>query len=57
MNDLLTLEALKWLESINYNEKTHKERIILIQAARIAYPDTTDNQSEEEILMKILRLV
>ena len=57
MNDLLSLEALKWLESINYSEKTHKERLILIKAARIAYPDPTDNQSEEEILMKILRLV
>lgn len=47
MNDLLTLEALEWLASIKYSEKTHEERLILIKAARIAYPDT-DKQSEEE---------
>lgn len=38
-NGLLTLEALAWLKSIDYASKTHEERIILIKAAKIAYPE------------------
>lgn len=38
-NGLLSLEALAWLKSIDYANKTHEERMILIDAARIAYPD------------------
>lgn len=36
---LLTLEALEWLKSVDYAHKNHEERMILIKAARIAYPD------------------
>lgn len=36
---LLSLKALAWLKSINYSEKTHEERLVLIEAAKIAYPD------------------
>ena len=39
MNELLSLEALAWLKSIGYANKTHEERIILIQAAKIIYPN------------------
>ena len=40
-NDLLSEEALKWLSSVSYCEKTHEERMALISAARIAYPDNS----------------
>ena len=36
--ELLSLTALGWLKSVNYSAKTHEERMILINAARIAYP-------------------
>lgn len=38
-NELLSLEAIEWLTTIGYDKKTHEERMILIEAARIAYPD------------------
>ena len=38
-NGLLTLEALQWLKSADYAHKNHEERMILIKAARIAYPE------------------
>ena len=43
---LLSLEALAWLKSVGYGEKSHEERKALIRAARIAYPD--DDEEEEE---------
>ena len=36
--ELLSFTALGWLKSINYSAKTHEERMILIDAAKIAYP-------------------
>ena len=36
-DNLLSLTALGWLKSVNYSAKTHEERMILIDAARIAY--------------------
>lgn len=36
---LLSMKALQWLKSVNYGEKSHEERMILIKAAKIAYPD------------------
>lgn len=38
-NDLLSMTALEWLNSVDYAHKTHEERMILIKAARIAYPE------------------
>lgn len=38
-NELLSMTALKWLKSVNYGEKNHEERMILIKAAKIAYPN------------------
>jgi hypothetical protein len=42
---MLSKEALKWLESINYQKFNHAQRIILLKAAMIAYPN---NNKEEE---------
>lgn len=42
---MLSKDALKWLESIQYEKFTHEERIILLKAAMIAYPN---NNKEEE---------
>ena len=39
MNELLSLKALAWLKSIDYARKTHEERIILIKAAKILFPN------------------
>ena len=36
---LLSIKALMWLKSVSYSEKSHEERMLLIDAARIAYPD------------------
>ena len=36
---LLSMEALEWLKSIDYGQKDHEERMKLISAAKIAYPD------------------
>ena len=41
-NRLLSMEALIWLKSIDYTHKSHEERMILIDAARIAYPDNSE---------------
>lgn len=38
-NELLSMEALKWLKSVDYNNKSHEERMALIAAAKIAYPN------------------
>jgi hypothetical protein len=42
---MLSKEALKWLESINYQQFNHDQRMILLKAAMIAYPN---NNKEEE---------
>lgn len=42
---MLSKEALKWLESINYQKFNHDQRIILLKAAMIAYPN--NNKGEE----------
>lgn len=36
---MLSEKALKWLKEINYFNRTHEERMILIKAAKILYPD------------------
>ena len=38
-NGLLSMEALMWLKSVNYASKSHEERMLLIKAAKIAYPN------------------
>lgn len=38
-NEMLSFEALKWLKSIEYSKKSHEERMILIKAARILFPE------------------
>lgn len=36
---LLSMEALLWLKSVDYTNKNHEDRMLLIKAAKIAYPD------------------
>ena len=36
---MLSIKGLKWLQSVNYDDKTHEERWILLKAAKIAYPE------------------
>ncbi len=36
---MLSEKAIEWLNSVDYWSKPHEERIILIKAAKIAYPD------------------
>lgn len=37
--ELLSIEALNWLKSVDYQSKSHEEREILIEAARILFPN------------------
>lgn len=36
---MLSVRALNWLKSVGYAGMTHEERMTLIAAAKIAYPD------------------
>jgi len=39
MNDLLSIEALNWLKSVDYMHRSHEERQVLIKAAKILFPN------------------
>ena len=52
---MLSTKALDWLKSVDYQSKTHEERMKLIDAAKIAYP-ATDEENEEEQFFKTLGL-
>ena len=41
---MLSKEAIKWLQSINYQNFPHDKRVILLKAAMIAYPDKTKKE-------------
>ena len=45
MNDLLSTEALMWLQSVNYTYRSHEERLALIKVAKILFPN--DEEGEE----------
>lgn len=46
---MLSEAALIWLHSIDWKRFTHEERMILLQAAKIAYPnDEEDDQPERK---------
>lgn len=42
---MLSLKAIEWLHSIEYQKFSHEQRMILLQAAMIAYPE--ENKGEE----------
>ena len=46
MNDLLSIEALRWLKSVDYTHHTHEERITLIKAAKILFPNNEESEDE-----------
>lgn len=46
---MLSKEALKWLDSINYEKFKHEERIILLKAAIIAYPENEIMEGKENV--------
>lgn len=48
MNELLSAEAIQWLYSVDYSKKSHEERMALIKAAKIAYPNHDGDLSEED---------
>lgn len=56
MNELLSAEAIQWLNSVGYNTKSHEERMALIKAAKIAYPNHEGDLSEEDRFKAILGL-
>lgn len=39
---MLSKEAVEWLESIEYEKFNHDERMILLKAAMIIYPDNEE---------------
>ena len=36
---LLSKDALAWLKEVRYGERSHEERMVLIKAAKILFPD------------------
>jgi len=42
MNELLSIEALKFLKSTNWMERNHTERIALIKIAKELYPNNDE---------------
>ena len=46
MDDLLSIEALKWLKSVDYTHRTHEERLILIKAAKILFPNNEEGDDD-----------
>ena len=42
---MLSKEAIKWLQSIDYQKFSHEKRMILLKAAMIAYPDDTKKEN------------
>lgn len=39
---MLSKDAIEWLESIEYEKFNHDERMILLKAAMIIYPDNEE---------------
>lgn len=39
---MLSKEAIEWLKSIEYEKFNHDERMILLQAAMIIYPNNEE---------------
>ena len=56
MSELLSAEAIQWLYSVEYDKKNHEERMALIKAAKIAYPNHDGDLSEEDRFKAILGL-
>ena len=44
MNDLLSIEALKWLTSVDFTHRNHEERMTLIAAAKILFPNDEEDE-------------
>ena len=40
---MLSFEALEWLKSVEYGKRSHEERMALIEAARILFPDKEED--------------
>ena len=49
MNDLLSMEALMWLKSVDYTHRNHEERTALIKAAKILFPNEDGVKENAEI--------
>ena len=56
MSELLSAEAIQWLYSVEYDKKSHEERMALIKAAKIAYPNHDGDLSEKDRFKAILGL-
>lgn len=44
MNNLLSVEALMWLKSVDFTHRSHEERMTLIAAAKILFPDDEEKK-------------
>ena len=43
---MLSKEAIEWLQSIEYQKFTHEQRMILLKAAMIVYPDKSKEEEK-----------
>lgn len=46
---MISKEALEWLESIGYEKFKTDERMILLKAAKIAYPENEIMEGNENV--------
>lgn len=47
---MLSYEAICWLAEIGFSERTHDERLVLIEAAKIAYPNLNPNDPDMDLI-------
>lgn len=47
MNFLLSHDALMWLRSVNFTDRSHEERVELIKVAKILFPNDVFPSDEE----------
>lgn len=40
---MLSLNALLWLKSINYESYNHENRMLLIKVAKVLYPEDSED--------------
>jgi len=47
MNYLLSTEAIMWLRSVNFTDRSHEERLELIKVAKTLFPNDVFPSDEE----------
>ena len=43
---MLSKDAIRWLNSVKFRKRPHEERLILIKAAKILFPEKCDGDGD-----------